>query len=252
MLIYVYIQSYYWISCFYFFFLHPYYSFLFLHQIRMHGCFENIHNRKHAYIYKVIRLLFLYSLIECLKIFMWAQIFQITFSPWFNFGRKVKNWHIRIFLLWSSCKNFPPWAVAKSWWVSRVCIKACLCPLPLFCLLSGTVVTFWHGLGTRGSKWFWRATVKLSRSLARLANDCRFFSHFSLSHNWLRSWLLGRKERCRQMEYHWWLGGRSQFGKNTAFCSCVFVFIFLNIWLYQFNVSQYFIFLRIWFRLFLH
>lgn len=181
MLIYVYIQSYYWIPCFSFSFLHPYYScFLFLHQIRMHGCFENIHNRKHAYIYKVIKLLFLYSLIECLKIFTWAQIFQITFSPWFNFGRKVQNWHIRIFLLWSSCKNFPPWAVAKSWWVSRVCIKACLCPLPLFCLLSGTVVTFWRGLGTQGIRWFWRATVKLQlpRSLARLANHCRFFLIF--------------------------------------------------------------------------
>lgn len=49
------------------------------HQIKCMGVSEKIHNRKQDYIYKMIKL-FLHSLIESLKILIWAEIFQITFS----------------------------------------------------------------------------------------------------------------------------------------------------------------------------
>lgn len=89
-----------WLS---FFFLYPFCNcFLFLPSDKNTCVFQSIHNRKHAssaYIaHKMSKLLFLHSLIASLKIFIWAESFQIMFSPWFSFVRKVQSWAIRVFL----------------------------------------------------------------------------------------------------------------------------------------------------------
>lgn len=101
------------------------------YQKGSHEMSQNIHNRKHAYIYKMSTLLFLHSLIEWLQLFIWTKIFQITFSSWFNFVRKVQNVYIRIFLPQESLQSSFPGCGQILGRFQILCIKAQhLWPLP--------------------------------------------------------------------------------------------------------------------------
>ena len=126
----------------------------------------------------MIKLVCLHSLTEFLKLFIWGENFQITFSTWCSFIRKIQNLYIKIFLPLESVQKFSSNEnVGKSWWVSRFCVSGSAFVL---CLLHKAAVTFWGGLGTPGFIWSWGSTINLPRGLARLASHhLLFFSHFS-------------------------------------------------------------------------
>lgn len=175
MLIHVYTQSCDWVSCFPFSFSYTLLVVVFssCHQIRMH---ESLTIFTTGNMLTVLTLLtkwvscyFLILLVESLKIFIWAEVFQIMFSPWFNFVRKVQRLYIRIFLPLELVRKFFFLGCGQILMSFQIlCIRACLWLLPpswdCCPLLSWTWDT--------GHQMVLRATVSLTKRLARLANHC--------------------------------------------------------------------------------
>ena len=157
----------------------------------------------------MIKLLCLHSLTEFLKLFTWGETFQITFSTWCSFIRKIQNLYIKIFLPLESVQNFSSNEnVGKSWWVSRFCVSGSAFVL---CLLPRATVTFWGGLGTPGIKRSWGSTVNLPRRLVRLASHHLLFFPISLYDVTVTLVFVSRTEKSevQAAEYHWWLSSRS-------------------------------------------
>lgn len=95
-------------SAFLFFFLHPCCNcFLFLPSDKNAWVSLGIFTTENMLTFaKWPSCYFIHSLIESLKIFTWAPNFQITFSLWLNFVRKIQNLYIRIFLPLESVQKF--------------------------------------------------------------------------------------------------------------------------------------------------
>jgi hypothetical protein len=135
-------------------------------------------------------LLFLHSLLDSLKNFIWIKFFQIIQVPNSILLEKYKIYILGFSPSRVSIKIFLP----KVWPSPGECTASEHQGLPLSCLLRclfpGAAVTFWCELGTQGSKRSWRATVKLPRRLGRLANhsfqlhNCDSGLCFSEGENW--------------------------------------------------------------------